>query len=230
MLQIENVRAGYDRSSVLHGVSLTVPTDGVVAVLGHNGAGKTTLLRTAIGLVKPQRGTVRLDGEDITRLAPHERVARGMAYVPQGQQCFQQLTAGENLRLVADGRRGGRASMTGALDLFPALRGLLGRRAGLLSGGQRQQLAIARALITEPRLLLLDEPTEGIQPSVVAEIEETVLRLSAAGGLGVLLVEQHVGFALRAAGHYCVLESGRVTSTGAGGEAAQRDVRGALSV
>lgn len=230
MLQIENVRAGYDRSSVLHGVSLTVPTDGVVAVLGHNGAGKTTLLRTAIGLVKPQRGTVRLDGEDITRLAPHERVARGMAYVPQGQQCFQQLTAGENLRLVADGRRGGRASMAGALDLFPALRGLLGRRAGLLSGGQRQQLAIARALITEPRLLLLDEPTEGIQPSVVAEIEETVLRLSAAGGLGVLLVEQHVGFALRAAGHYFVLESGRVTSTGAGGEAAQRDVRGALSV
>lgn len=230
MLEIENVRAGYDRSSVLHGVSLTVPTDGVVAVMGHNGAGKTTLLRTAIGLVRPQRGTVRLDGEDITRLAPHERVARGMAYVPQGQQCFQQLTTGENLQLVADGRRGGKASMAAALDLFPALRGLLGRRAGLLSGGQRQQLAIARALITEPRLLLLDEPTEGIQPSVVAEIEETVLRLSAAGGLSVLLVEQHVGFALRAAERYYVLESGRVTSTGAGGEAAQRDVRDALSV
>ncbi|MET9062213.1 urea ABC transporter ATP-binding subunit UrtE [Streptomyces antibioticus] len=230
MLEIEDVRAGYHRSTVLHGVSVTVPSDGVTAVLGHNGAGKSTLLRTAVGLLTPTAGTVRLDGEDITRRRPHERVARGMAYVPQGQQSFGHLTTAENLQLVADGRRRGRAAVAEALDLFPALRALSGRRAGLLSGGQRQQLAIARALVTEPRVLLLDEPTEGIQPSVVAEIEETILALAARGGLSVLLVEQHVGFAMRAAQRYCVLEAGRVTSSGAGGREAERSVREALSV
>ncbi|MBO7935893.1 MULTISPECIES: urea ABC transporter ATP-binding subunit UrtE [Streptomyces] len=230
MLEIEDVRAGYHRSTVLHGVSVTVPSDGVTAVLGHNGAGKSTLLRAAVGLLTPTAGTVRLDGEDITRRRPHERVARGMAYVPQGQQSFGHLTTAENLQLVADGRRRGRAAVAEALDLFPALRALSGRRAGLLSGGQRQQLAIARALVTEPRVLLLDEPTEGIQPSVVAEIEETILALAARGGLSVLLVEQHVGFAMRAAQRYCVLEAGRVTSSGAGGREAERSVREALSV
>ncbi|MCW6010444.1 urea ABC transporter ATP-binding subunit UrtE, partial [Micromonospora sp. CPCC 205371] len=217
MLEIDDVHVGYGRSTVLHGVSASVPADGVAAVMGHNGAGKSTLLRAAIGLLRPARGAIRLAGEDITRLAPHERVARGMAYVPQGQQCFPHLTTAENLQLIADSRPAGGAAMAEALDLFPALRGLLNRRAGLLSGGQRQQLAIARALITSPKLLLLDEPTEGIQPSVVAEIEQTILGLTERGGLSVLLVEQHVGFALRAASRYYVLESGRVTSTGAGG-------------
>jgi urea transport system ATP-binding protein len=230
MLEFEGIHAGYGRSIVLHGVSLSVPADGVAAVMGHNGAGKSTLLRAAIGLLKPREGTVTLDGEDITRLAPHDRVARGMGYVPQGQQCFPHLTTEENLLLIADGRKTGKAAMAEALDLFPALRGLLGRRAGLLSGGQRQQLAIARALITRPRLLLLDEPTEGIQPSVVAEIERTILDLTGRGGLSVLLVEQHVGFAVRAAQHYYVLESGRVTSSGGGGAAAEQAVRTALTV
>jgi urea transport system ATP-binding protein len=230
MLELEDVRVGYGRSVVLYGVSVAVPVDGVAAVLGHNGAGKSTLLRTAIGLLRPRTGRVRLDGEDITRLAPHERVARGMAYVPQGQQCFPHLTTAENLQLVADGRPGGRAATAEALDLFPALRDLTGRRAGLLSGGQRQQLAIARALITGPRLLLLDEPTEGIQPSIVAEIEQTILALAGRGGMSVLLVEQHVGFALRAAERYYVLESGRVTSSGQGGEEARSAVRHALAV
>ncbi|MEV0844697.1 ATP-binding cassette domain-containing protein [Streptomyces sp. NPDC049954] len=230
MLEIDTVHAGYARATVLHGVSLTVPRDGVAAVLGHNGAGKSTLLRTAAGLLVPTRGAVRLDGEDVTGLRPHQRVARGMAYVPQGQQCFPQLTAAENLRLVADGRRGGRASTDEALDLFPALRTLGHRPAGLLSGGQRQQLALARALVTGPRLLLLDEPTEGIQPSVVAEIEAAILALTRRGGLSVLLVEQHVGFALRAAGRYHVLEAGRITSTGEGGAGAEDVVRGALRV
>lgn len=230
MLQIENVRVGYHRSTVLHGVSAEVPKDGVAAVLGHNGAGKSTLLRAAVGLLTPTRGTVRLDGEDITRRKPHERVARGMAYVPQGQQAFPHLTTAENLQLVADGRKRGREAVAEALDLFPALRALSGRRAGLLSGGQRQQLALARALVTEPRILLLDEPTEGIQPSVVAEIEETILALAARGGLSVLLVEQHVGFAMRAAQRYYVLEAGRVTSSGEGGRDAERAVREALSV
>ncbi|MBC7269518.1 MAG: urea ABC transporter ATP-binding subunit UrtE [Streptomyces sp.] len=230
MLRIDDVRVGYHRSSVLHGVSVEVPADGVAAVLGHNGAGKSTLLRAAMGLLTPTRGRVLLDGEDITRRRPHERVARGMAYVPQGQQSFPHLTTAENLQLVADGRRRGRTAIDEALDLFPALRALSARRAGLLSGGQRQQLAIARALVTEPRLLLLDEPTEGIQPSVVAEIEETVLALAGRGGLSVLLVEQHVGFAMRAAQRYVVLEAGRVTSSGAGGRDAERSVREALSV
>ncbi|WP_043974201.1 urea ABC transporter ATP-binding subunit UrtE [Streptomyces microflavus] len=232
MLEIHEVRAGYDRTTVLHDVTVAVPDDGVAAVLGHNGAGKSTLLRTAMGLIKPSGGTVRLDGEDITHLAPHRRVARGMAYVPQGQQSFPHLTTAENLQLVADGspRGGGREAIAEALDLFPVLRELAHRRAGLLSGGQRQQLAIARALVTRPRLLLLDEPTEGIQPSVVAEIEATILSLAGRGGLSVLLVEQHVGFAMRAAERYYVLEAGRVTSSGEGGTGAEKTVREALSV
>ena len=230
MLELDGVHAGYGRSTVLHGVSLTVPADGVVAVLGHNGAGKSTLLRTAIGLIEPRSGAVRFEGKDITRLAPHRRIALGMAYVPQGQQCFPHLTAAENLQLVADGRTGGRAAIAEALDLFPGLRSLMGRRAGLLSGGQRQQLAISRALVTKPRLLLLDEPTEGIQPSVVEEIQRTILALASRGRLSVLLVEQHVGFALRAAHHYHVLQSGQVVSAGKGGVGAAPTVREALTV
>ncbi|WP_133915401.1 urea ABC transporter ATP-binding subunit UrtE [Streptomyces sp. NBC_00582] len=230
MLEISSVQAGYDRTTVLHGVTVSVPKDGVATVLGHNGAGKSTLLRAAMGLIKAKSGTVRLDGEDITHLSPHQRVARGMAYVPQGQQSFPHLTTAENLQLVADGRPHGKEAVAEALDLFPVLRELSGRRAGLLSGGQRQQLALARALITRPRLLLLDEPTEGIQPSIVAEIEETILALTRRGGLSVLLVEQHVGFAMRAAQHYYVLEAGRVTSSGEGGTAAEQTVRAALSV
>ena len=230
MLELRDVHVGYGRTTVLHGVGVTVPTDGVVAVMGHNGAGKSTLLRTAAGLLRPSRGAVLLDGDDVSRLAPHERVRRGLAYVPQGQQCFPHLTAAENLRLVADGRRDGRAATDEALATFPALEGLLGRRAGLLSGGQRQQLAIARALITRPRLLLLDEPTEGIQPSVVAEIEATVLRLAGRGGLGVLLVEQHLRFALRAAHTYHVLQAGRITVSGEAGADAESAVRASLAV
>jgi urea transport system ATP-binding protein len=230
MLEFDEIHVGYGRSVVLHGVSVSVPENGVTAVLGHNGAGKSTLLRAAIGLLKPRKGTIRLDGEDITGLAPYQRVARGMAYVPQGQQCFPHLTAAENLQLVADGRASGKAAIAEALDLFPALVALSGRRAGLLSGGQRQQLAIARALITKPKLLLLDEPTEGIQPTVVAEIEQTILSLAGRGAMSILLVEQHVGFALQAAQRYCVLEAGRVTSSGSGGANAEAAVRQALTV
>ncbi|ABG93937.1 MULTISPECIES: urea ABC transporter ATP-binding subunit UrtE [Rhodococcus] len=229
MLELENIRAGYGRTEVIHGVSLTVPSDGVAAVMGHNGAGKTTLLRAAVGLIKVDSGRVLFDGEDVTALRPSARVARGLAYVPQGQQSFGQLTTAENLQVVADGRKRGKELVGEVLDLFPALRGLLDRRAGLLSGGQRQQLAIARALITEPKMLILDEPTEGIQPSVVAEIERTIMELTRRGGLGVLLVEQHIGFALESAESYHVLESGRVTSSGAGGAAPGSDVRTAVS-
>jgi len=230
MLELSDLRISYGRTEVVHGVDVQVPTDGVAVVLGHNGAGKTTLLRAAVGLLKPRSGRVLLDGEDVTGLRPYQRVRRGLAYVPQGQQAFPHLTAAENLQLVADGRRDGAARTGEALDLFPALKTLLGRRAGLLSGGQRQQLAIARALITAPRVLLLDEPTEGIQPSVVTEIQEAILSLTRRGGLSVLLVEQHVGFALTAANTYCVMESGRVTASGDGGSASCGSVRAAMAI
>ncbi|MBO3088754.1 urea ABC transporter ATP-binding subunit UrtE [Cellulomonas dongxiuzhuiae] len=230
MLELRGVHVGYGRTSVVHGVDVDVPDGAVVAVMGHNGAGKTTLLRAAVGLLPVRSGTVLLGGQDVTRWRPHQRVRAGLAYVPQGQQSFGQLTARENLQLVADvaGSAGARR-LDEALDLFPALRELLGRRAGLLSGGQRQQLAIARALITGPRVIVLDEPTEGIQPSVVAEIEDAIVQL-AGDGLSVLLVEQHVGFALAACSRYYVLESGRVTADGVGGVAQEGDVRAAMAL
>jgi urea transport system ATP-binding protein len=230
MLKLIDVHVGYGRTTVVHGVTVEVPPDGVAAVMGHNGAGKTTLLRAAVGLLAPSAGRILLDGEDITRLRPNERVKRGLGYVPQGQQCFPQLTTEENLQLVADTQRDGKKLIADMLELFPALGGLLSRRAGLLSGGQRQQLAIARALITQPRILILDEPTEGIQPTVVAEIEHTVMSLTARGGLSRLLVEQHVGFALAAASRYYVLEAGRITSTGEGGTDAHNQVRAAMAI
>jgi len=230
MLTLENVHVGYGRTTVVHGITLNVPKQSVVAVLGHNGAGKSTLLRAAVGLLRLQHGRVLIDGEDMTRCAPHERVSRGVAYVPQGQPSFGDLTAWENLQVVADGRKGAHGRIDEALDLFPALRGLLARRAGLLSGGQRQQLAIARALVTGPRLLVLDEPTEGIQPSVVKEIEDSVVELARGGSMSVLLVEQHVGFAVRACSRYLVLQSGEVKAVGAGGAASITAVRSALAI
>jgi urea transport system ATP-binding protein len=228
MLEIVDIDAGYGRTSVLQGVSIPGSTK-VVAILGHNGAGKTTLLRATIGLIRPTRGRVLFDGEDVTHLAPNRRIKRGMAYVAQGQQSFGQLTTMENLQLVADGRRNGKAKIAEMLERFPALAQFATRKAGLLSGGQRQQLAIARGLITEPKLLILDEPTEGIQPSIVAEIEATIIGL-AEGGLSVLLVEQHIGFALEAAEKYVVLASGRVAQAGAGGTAAMGAVREAMVI
>jgi urea transport system ATP-binding protein len=230
MLKIEDLQTGYGRTQVISGVSVTVPDGAVVSVLGHNGAGKTTLLRAVVGLLKPMAGRITLDGENISALRPHQRVARGMAYVPQGQQSFGQLSVMENLQLIADGRRNGSERVAEALDMFPALRPLLARRAGLLSGGQRQQLAIARALITDPRLLILDEPTEGIQPNIVAEIEATIVKLSQRNGMSILLVEQHIGFALQAADSYYVLSAGKVSSSGAGGAGSAAIVRQAMLI
>ncbi|MFF1251958.1 urea ABC transporter ATP-binding subunit UrtE [Pseudarthrobacter sp. NPDC058329] len=230
MLEIEGLQTGYGRTQVISGVSVTVREGAVVSVLGHNGAGKTTLLRAVVGLLKPMAGRITLDGENISALRPHQRVARGMAYVPQGQQSFGQLSVMENLQLIADGRKNGAERVAEALDMFPALKPLLARRAGLLSGGQRQQLAIARALITDPRLLILDEPTEGIQPNIVAEIEATIIKLSQRNGMSILLVEQHIGFALQAADSYYVLSAGRVSSSGPGGSASTGSVRKAMLI
>ena len=194
--------------------------------MGHNGAGKTTLLRVAVGLIPVKSGKVLLDGEDVTKLPPNRRVKRGLGYVPQGQLCFPQMTTLENLQLVTTVK----SEIDEVLDTFPALTDLLSRPAGLLSGGQRQQLAIARTLLTKPRLLILDEPTEGIQPNVVAEIEQVIVDLTRRGDLTVLLVEQHVGFALRSTDRYYVLESGRITGSGDGGEGALDEVRAAMAV
>jgi urea transport system ATP-binding protein len=230
MLKLTDIHVGYGRTTVVHGASVEVPVGGVAAVMGHNGAGKTTLLRAAVGLLQPSAGHILLDGKDITRLRPNERVKRGIGYVPQGQQCFPQLTTEENLQLVADTRRDGKKLIADMLAMFPALTALLPRRAGLLSGGQRQQLAIARALMTQPRILILDEPTEGIQPTVVAEIERTILSLTRGRALSILLVEQHVGFALAAASRYYVMEAGRITSTGDGGADAFDHVRAAMAI
>lgn len=226
MLEMVGVTAGYGRSMVLFDINLSVPKGGAAAIMGHNGAGKTTLLRVAVGLIPVKSGKVLLDGEDVTRARPNRRVRNGLGYVPQGQLCFPQMTAMENLQLVSTVR----SEIDEVLDTFPALTSQVGRRAGLLSGGQRQQLAIARTLLAKPRLLILDEPTEGIQPNVVAEIEQVIVELTRRGDITVLLVEQHVGFALRTTDAYYVLESGRITGSGAGGENSLDEVRASMAV
>lgn len=226
ILEVSGLVAAYGAIRALHGIDLSLMPGEVVAVLGANGAGKTTLLRVAVGLLPVMKGRVLLDGQDVTRLRPSARVRRGLGYVPQGQLSFPQMTTLENLQLVTTEK----AAIDEVLDTFPALRGLLPRRAGLLSGGQRQQLSIARTLLTRPRMLILDEPTEGIQPNVVAEIESVITDLTRRGDLSVLLVEQHVGFALRATQSYYVLESGRITSSGEGGPGAVDAVRAAMAV
>lgn len=228
MLEFDNVSVGYGQTVVVHNATMTMAPAGITTLLGHNGAGKTTLLRAAMGLLRPAAGRILLDGEDVTALPPHQRVRRGLSFVPQGQLSFPELTTLENL-LVSCGRRH-HGRIDDALDLFPALRELLDRPAGLLSGGQRQQLAIARALLREPSTLLMDEPTEGIQPSIVSEIEQTILRLVRDRDVSVLLVEQQVGFGLDHAEMYAVMESGRLGHGGEGGGKARERAREALKL
>ena len=217
MLVVEDLDVAYRRTQVLFGVSLEVPDGGLVCVMGRNGVGKTTLLNTVMGVLKPSAGRVTWDGRDITGMRPHERVRAGIGYAPQGHPTFPQLTVAENLAVVmesAGGGAAGKAALDEALDLFPRLKALLDRRAGFLSGGQAQQLALARALVTGPRLLVLDEPTEGIQPSIILEIEDAIAELHASRGMSILLVEQYVEFALRLADRYVVLDAGEVVASG----------------
>lgn len=230
MLTISDVCAGYGPTRIIHNLDLQVSAGTVTALLGHNGAGKSTLLRCCMGIVKQTDGSIIFNGEDITRLRPHERVRRGIGYVAQGQVSFPQLSAAENLRVVTEAHRNSGTTVDDVLDLFPALSELLDRPAGLLSGGQRQQLSIARTLLTGPRLLLLDEPTEGIQPNVVKTIEAAISELTASRGITALLVEQHIGFALSAASHYYVLDRGRISRHGAGGPTAKADVIDAMRI
>jgi len=234
MLAVEAVESGYGRTTVLFGVSMEVPDDALVCVMGRNGVGKTTLIKTMMGVVKASRGRVTLDGRDITGMRSDQRVRAGLAYVPQGRASFPSLSVRENLQVVIEssphGIAAGQAALDEALDLFPKLRKLLSRQAGFLSGGEAQQLAIARALVTRPRLLLLDEPTEGIQPSVIIEIENAIARLNATNGLAIVLVEQYMEFALRLAQRYVVLDAGRVVAEGTTEGLANESMRKLLAV
>jgi urea transport system ATP-binding protein len=214
-LEVDDVHVAYGRTEVLFGVSLDVPDGSLVCLMGRNGAGKTTLLNAVMGLLPINQGTVRLDGRDLTGVPIHERARAGIGYVAQGHQVFPYMTARENLQVVAEGSaRANGTAVDEALDVFPALRKLLDRPAGLLSGGQAQQLAIARTLVTRPGLLVLDEPTEGIQPSIILEIEDAIAELHRSSGRSILLVEQYVEFALRLAERYAVMEGGRIAHAG----------------
>ncbi|MBI3636323.1 MAG: urea ABC transporter ATP-binding subunit UrtE [Candidatus Rokubacteria bacterium] len=214
MLSVEKLDVAYGESQVLWGVDLTVPSASVVCLMGRNGVGKTTLLKTVMGLLPARGGRVLFDGVDITRWPSDRRARAGIGYVPQGREIFPHLTVEENLRmsLLGCGRATG---IDDALALFPPLAGLLKRKGGVLSGGEQQMLAIGRALLTKPRLLMLDEPTEGIQPSIVLEIEDAIRRIKTELGLAVLLVEQYLDFAERLADAYVIMAKGAVVAAGA---------------
>jgi urea transport system ATP-binding protein len=215
ILRVESLEVSYGSTQVLFGVSLDVPAGGLCCLMGRNGIGKSTLLQTIVGLLAAQRGSISLGGEAITRRAPFDRVQAGIAYVPQGREAFAYLTVFENLRVVAEASKtSGDDAIDEALERFPRLRKLLDRPAGFLSGGEAQQLAIARALVTRPRLLLLDEPTEGIQPSIILEIEDAIADLKNSTGMSILLVEQYVDFAMRLADTYAVMDIGRIVASG----------------
>lgn len=213
MLEIRGLNAWYGESHILHGMDFDIGEGEVVTLLGRNGAGKTTLLKAIMGLVPARTGRVRLDGADVTRWSPDVRARAGIGYVPQGREIFPHLTVAENLEVARLGARGA-VDAERALDLFPKLRGILGRKGGVLSGGEQQMLAIGRALLTGPRLLVLDEPTEGIQPSIVLEIEAALRRIRESLGVAILLVEQYLDFARRLADTYVVMAKGEIVARG----------------
>lgn len=219
MLAIEGVCAGYGQSRVLEAVKLSVAEGEAVTLLGRNGVGKTTLLRTIVGLHPAEQGIVQLNGEDITDDPPYTRARKGIGYVPQGRGIFPHLTVDENLRVgfaSLAGRAGKReqAIPDYVYELFPLLRRVASRKGGVLSGGEQQQLALARALVAQPKLLILDEPTEGIQPSIVQQIEEALREIRTRLKIAILLVEQYLDFAWSIADRFYVMRSGRIIDEG----------------
>jgi urea ABC transporter ATP-binding protein UrtE len=212
VLRLEDVRAGYGRTTVLDGLRLEVAEGEMVALLGRNGAGKTTTLRTIMGQVPVAAGRVTLAGREITRVPTHARVRAGLAFVPQGRQIFPALSVAENLRVAgyAAGGRGWRARLRALLSEFPLLAAKLDAPGGSLSGGQQQILALARALMSSPRVLLLDEPSEGIQPSIVDEIAAVVAELNRQRGITVVLVEQNLDLAARFSPRAYLIDKGRI--------------------
>ncbi|MCS6943855.1 MAG: urea ABC transporter ATP-binding subunit UrtE [Sutterellaceae bacterium] len=232
MLTIENLDQFYGGSHILRGVSLAVRPGECTVLLGRNGAGKTTLLKTIMGLVRARSGAIRLDGEDLSHLPPYERARRGIGYVPQGREIFNRLTVEENLRMGMAARPAAAARRLPehVLEMFPVLKSMLKRRGGDLSGGQQQQLAIARALAAEPKVLLLDEPTEGIQPSIIKEIGALIRTLVRERSLAVLLVEQYYEFAEALADSYAVLTRGRITQAGDAAQMRAQNVRALIAI
>lgn len=230
MLQINQVNQYYGGSHILRDVTFTVPDGELTVMLGRNGVGKTTLLRCVMGIVAIRTGSVVWKDKSLERLPPYSRVASGLGYVPQGRDIFPRLTVEENLLVGAASDRSVRGVSKGIYDLFPILKEMKNRRAGDLSGGQQQQLAIGRALMGRPELLLLDEPTEGIQPSIIQEIGKTLRRLVEEFRMTILLVEQYYDFARHLADHYVVMDRGEVVAQGAGKDMEQDGVRALLAV
>ncbi len=230
MLTVDALNQYYGGSHTLRNISFEAPTGKVTAVLGRNGVGKTTLLKCIAGLLPARSGSIALSGEDITRAPPYERARRGLGYVPQGREIFPRLTVEENLKLGLATRPRGSLVPDRIYEMFPVLKDMRSRRGGDLSGGQQQQLSIGRALALEPKLLVLDEPTEGIQPSIIKDIERAIRLLAGEGRMAILLVEQYYDFARSLADRYVVLSRGEVVMAGQGADMERDGVRERLTV
>ena len=230
MLTVSNLNQYYGGSHILRNVSFEAPAGKVTALLGRNGVGKTTLLRTLMGLVPAKSGHVIFQGSNITAVKPYERVRAGIGYVPQGREIFPRLTVEENLQLGLAARPRSARIPERIFEMFPVLRSMLRRRGGDLSGGQQQQLAIGRALAVGPRLLILDEPTEGIQPSIIKDIERAIRTLAESGEMAILLVEQYYDFARSLADQYLLMERGEIVARGAGADMDRDGVKRLLAV
>jgi urea transport system ATP-binding protein len=230
MLKVDKLNQYYGGSHILRDLSFEIPAGKVTALLGRNGVGKTTLLRTLMGLVPAKNGDIVFYDRKITHAKPHERAKAGIGYVPQGREIFPRLTVEENLQMgLATLPRGARVPAR-IFEMFPVLKQMTGRRGGDLSGGQQQQLAIGRALAMGPKLLILDEPTEGIQPSIIKDIERAIRALAATGDMAILLVEQYYDFARSLADQYIVMERGEILKKGAGADMEKDGVRQLLAV
>ncbi len=230
MLNIEAVDQYYGGSHILRNVSLQIEKGQVLTLLGRNGVGKTTLLKSLMGLAPVKSGSILLNGQRIDALRPDARARLGLGYVPQGREIFPRLTVEENLRMGLATRPGGSRIPEESFELFPVLKQMLRRRGGDLSGGQQQQLAIARALAAGPQLLMLDEPTEGIQPSIIKDIERVIRMLAARGDMAILLVEQYYDFAKSLADRYAVMSRGEIIRAGKGSDMDADGVRELLAV
>ena len=230
MLNVKNINQYYGGSHILRGVGFEARAGEVTVVLGRNGVGKTTLLRTLMGLVKPRSGEIALAGASLAARTPYERARLGVGYVPQGREIFGRLTVEENLRMGLASQPRGSSIPAELFELFPVLKQMLGRRGGDLSGGQQQQLAIARALAAGPKLLILDEPTEGIQPSIIKDIGRVIRKLADRGSMAILLVEQYYDFAAELADQYLVMERGEIVQRGRGKDMVAERVRERLAI
>jgi urea transport system ATP-binding protein len=231
VLTVKSVNQFYGGSHILWDVDLSVPQGSLMCLMGRNGMGKTTLLKCIMGLLNVRSGSISFEDVDLLKRPVEERARIGVGYVPQGHEIFSHLTVEENLSVGLGVRKNGARTIPQRIfDLFPVLKKMLKRRGGDLSGGQQQQLAIGRALVLQPKLLILDEPSEGIQPNIVHEIGDVILRLNQEEGLTVLLVEQKLPFARRVASEFCILSNGRPVAVGRIGELTDEIVRAHLSV